>query len=34
MESPGTVEIINDERRSIEYEIMKVALYLRVSTED
>jgi len=31
MESPGIVEMINDERRSIEYEIMKVVLYLRVS---
>ncbi|MBL7131065.1 MAG: recombinase family protein [Candidatus Omnitrophica bacterium] len=26
--------MINDERRNIEYKKMKVALYLRVSTED
>ena len=28
------MEMRNDERRSIEYKIMKLAIYIRVSTED
>ena len=34
MEIRWTMEMRNDERRSAEYKIMKIALYLRVSTED
>ena len=34
MEIRWTMEMRNDERRGIEYKAMKVALYLRVSTED
>jgi len=34
MEGRGSVEMRNDERRSIEYKIMKLAIYIRVSTED
>jgi len=34
MEIRWDMEMRNDERRSVEYKIMKVSIYIRVSTED